>query len=86
VLGLVTPWELGGYAGSDAQNVRDAARAYKKRVVLLDWVRYSRGHGSWFQPDGCHLTFSGARAFARLFRHALPFAQPPPPTPSNTES
>ena len=59
-LGLVTPWELGGYAGSDAQNVRDAARAYKKRVVLLDWVRYSRGHGSWFQPDGCHLTFSGA--------------------------
>jgi hypothetical protein len=86
VLGLVTPWELGGYAGSDARVMRAAAQDYKKRVVLLDWVKFSRGHGSWFQPDGCHLTFAGARAFGRLFRKALPYAQSPPPTPPHIES
>jgi hypothetical protein len=85
-LGLVTPWELGGYAGSDARAVREAAKDYRRRVLLLDWVKFSRGHGSWFQPDGCHLTFTGARAFARLFRKALPYAQSPPPTPSDIES
>jgi hypothetical protein len=77
-LGLVTPWELGGYSGSDARTVRAAAKDYRKRIVLLDWVRFSRGHGGWFQPDGCHLTFAGAHAFARLFKKALPFAQPSP--------
>jgi hypothetical protein len=77
VLGLVTPWELGGYAGSDARAIRAAAKDYRKRIVLLDWVKFSRGHGSWFQPDGCHLTFAGARAFARLFKQALPLAAPP---------
>jgi hypothetical protein len=81
VLGLVTPRELGGGSGNDAANVRAAGRTYKKRVVVLDWVKYSRGHGSWFQPDGLHLTFSGARAFARLFKQALPYAQPPPAPP-----
>lgn len=79
VLGLVTPWELGGFAGHDATVMREAAKDYKKRVLLLDWVKFSRGHGSWFQPDGCHLTFPGAHAFARLFKKALPFAQPPAP-------
>jgi lysophospholipase L1-like esterase len=82
VLGLATPWELGGYAGKDARVMREAAKDYRKRIVLLDWVKFSRGHGRWFQPDGCHLTFAGARAFARLFKRALPFAQPPaPPAP-----
>ena len=76
VLGLVTPRELGGGSGSDAANCRAAAAAYSKRVVLLDWVKYSAGHGSWFQPDGLHLTYAGARAFARLFQKALPYAQP----------
>jgi hypothetical protein len=79
VLGLVTPRELGGGSGSDAVHCREAAAHYRKRVVLLDWVKYSAGHGSWFQPDGLHLTYSGARAFARLFKKALPFAQPKPP-------
>jgi hypothetical protein len=78
VLGLVTPWELGGYAGSDARVIRAAGAVYRKRITVLDWVKFSRGHGSWFQPDGCHLTFAGARAFARLFRQALPLAAPPP--------
>jgi hypothetical protein len=79
VLGLVTPRELGGGSGSDASNCRAAAAAYPKRIVLLDWVKYSAGHGSWFQPDGLHLTYAGARAFARLFKKALPYAQPSPP-------
>jgi hypothetical protein len=84
VLGLVTPRELGGGSGSDAVHCREAAAHYKKRIVLLDWVKYSRGHGSWFQPDGLHLTYSGARAFARLFKKALPFAQPQPDSPPAT--
>jgi hypothetical protein len=79
VLGLVTPLELGGRAGSDARAVRAAGAVYRRRVLVLDWVRYSRGHGHWFQPDGVHLTFAGARAFARLFRQALPRALPPAP-------
>jgi hypothetical protein len=78
VLGLVTPRELGGWSGSDATHMRQAASVYRRHVKLLDWVKYSRGHGSWFQPDGTHLTFSGAHAFARLFRKALPFAVGPP--------
>jgi hypothetical protein len=79
VLGLVTPRELGGGSGSDAANVRWAGDHFKKRVFVLDWVKYSRGHGSWFQPDGLHLTFAGARGLARLFKKALPYAQPQPP-------
>lgn len=73
-LGLVTPRELGGGESNDARVVRNAGRRYPKRVKVLDWVRYSAGHGSWFQPDGLHLTFSGARAFARLFAKLIPVA------------
>jgi hypothetical protein len=77
VLALVTPRELGGGSGGDARAMRSAAGDYRRRVLLLDWVRFSRGHGSWFQPDGCHLTWAGARAFTRLFRRALPLSAPP---------
>lgn len=75
VLGLVTPLELGGGTSSDADVVRAAVKRHPKRSVLLDWVAYSAGHGDWFQPDGLHLTFSGADAFARLLREALPYAK-----------
>jgi hypothetical protein len=78
VLGLVTPRELGGGSGKDARVVRAAGKEFKKRVVVLDWVKFSGGHGGWFQPDGVHLTHAGARAFAKLFKRALPYAQPPP--------
>jgi hypothetical protein len=71
ILGLVTPRESGGGAGHDAQLVRDFAHEHSKRVYLLDWVEYSAGHSSWFQPDGLHLTFDGADAMARLFRKPL---------------
>jgi len=75
VLGVVVPLELGGGTSSDADVVRAAAKRHPKRSVLLDWVAYSAGHGDWFQPDGLHLTFAGADAFARLLRQALPYAR-----------
>jgi hypothetical protein len=75
VLGLVVPLELGGGTSGDADAVRAAAKRHPKRSVLLDWVAYSAGHGDWFQPDGLHLTFAGADAFARLLRQALPYAK-----------
>ncbi len=82
VLVLVTPRELGGGAGSDAANVRAAGRAHPGRIRVLDWVRYAAGHGAWFQPDGLHLTFSGASAFAGFLRQVIPLGRPgPPPAP-----
>lgn len=75
VLALVTPRESGGGQSSDAANIRWAYRRFSKRVMLLDWVRYSRGRGSWFQPDGLHLTFAGAGAYTKLMGKALRFAE-----------
>jgi hypothetical protein len=75
VLALVTPRETGGGQSSDAENIRWAYREHSKRVMLLDWVRYARGHNSWFQPDGLHLTFSGAAAYTKLMGKALRFAE-----------
>jgi lysophospholipase L1-like esterase len=71
ILGLVTPREEGGGSGHDAELVRKEAHKHKHRTVLLDWVEYSAGHSSWFQPDGLHLTFDGADALARLFKKPL---------------
>jgi hypothetical protein len=79
VLGLLTPREVGGYGGSDAVNMRKVARQFPDRTVLLDWVTHTRGRGGWFQPDGIHLTFSGAAGFGRFLKTALPFADPPAP-------
>jgi hypothetical protein len=76
-LGLVTPRELGGGAGHDADLVRSQARKHENRIELLDWVQYSSGHSSWFQPDGLHLTFAGADAMASLFKKALKPLPPP---------
>lgn len=75
VLALMTPLESGGWSGSDARNIRWGFRQYPKRIILLDWVRYSRGKGKWFQPDGLHLTFSGAAAMARFAAKATPWAK-----------
>ena len=65
-LTLLNPAQAGGEIWLDASVVRDEGRWRHGQVHVLDWVRYSAGHGSWFQPDGLHLTFSGAAAFARL--------------------
>jgi hypothetical protein len=63
VLGLVTPREVFGHDTADATAMRRAAHRYRHRVLLLDWVRYSSGHGSWFGPDEVHLSLDGADAF-----------------------
>ncbi len=70
-LGLVTPRESGGGSSSDADIIRKEAEAHANRIVLLDWVKYSAGHSSWFQPDGLHLTFEGAEGFTDLMRKPL---------------
>ena len=76
-LGLVTPRELGGGQSNDANVIRNAGQRDPERVKVLDWVHFSAGHSSWFQPDGLHLTFSGAKAFARLLKKLIPLAAPP---------
>ena len=73
-LGLVTPRELGGGQSNDANVIRNAGQRDPQQVKVLDWVHYSAGHSSWFQPDGLHLTFSGAKAFARLLKKLIPLA------------
>jgi hypothetical protein len=73
-LGLVTPRELGGGESNDAKVIRNAGQRDPEHIKVLDWVHYSAGHSSWFQPDGLHLTFSGAKAFARLLKKLIPLA------------
>jgi hypothetical protein len=73
-LGLVTPRETGGGESNDANVIRNAGQRDPERVKVLDWVHYSAGHSNWFQPDGLHLTFSGAKAFARLLKKLIPLA------------
>jgi hypothetical protein len=77
-LGLVTPRELGGAESNDAQVIRNAGQRDPEQVKVLDWVHYSAGHDDWFQPDGLHLTFAGAKAFARLLKKLIPLAAPNP--------
>jgi hypothetical protein len=73
-LGLVVPLETGGRESNDAKVVRQAGRRDPEQVKVLDWPRYSRGHPGWFQPDHLHLTFAGARAYARLMGKLIPLA------------
>jgi hypothetical protein len=75
-LGLVTPRETGGGESKDAELIRNAGQRDPVHIKVLDWVHYSAGHSSWFQPDGLHLTFSGAKAFARLLKKLVPLASP----------
>lgn len=73
-LGLVTPARVG--SGSVAA-MRRAARRYPDRVVLIDWMRYSRGRGGVFAGDGLHVSDRGARLFAGFVRRRLePFFAP----------
>jgi hypothetical protein len=71
VLGLVTPREEGGHAGSDAAVVRAAGRRHHGRVLVLDWARYSAGRSGWFAGDGIHLGPAGAAGLGRLLGRGL---------------
>jgi hypothetical protein len=77
MLGIVVPRETGGGTSSDAYQVRMAGRRYPRRVKVLDWPRYSSGHGGWFSGDGLHMTPTGADAFARYVGKLRRFAAPP---------
>jgi hypothetical protein len=76
VLGLVTPRN---YAATAAA-MRRAAAAHPDRVVLIDWARYSAGHGSWFAGDGLHVGYAGAAAYAAFIRRASDPLMPPAPS------
>lgn len=76
VLVLVTPRELGGGGSSDAEHEREEGRRHPTRILVLDWVRYTRDRPGWFAPDGIHLGPGGARGLARFLRRALPYAAP----------
>ena len=85
-LGLVTPRETGGGESKDADVIRNAGQRDPVHIKVLDWVHYSAGHSSWFQPDGLHLTFSGAKAFARLLKKLIPLASPGPKRPKKPKT
>lgn len=76
-LGLVVPIELGGGESNDARVVRNAGRRDPEQIKVLNWPAYSSGHRNWFQPDHVHLTFAGARGYARLMGKLIPLAKPP---------
>lgn len=48
-----------------------AAAAHHPGLTVVDWNAYSRSHQDWFQPDGLHLTDSGATAMATLVHRSL---------------
>ena len=54
------------YAQVNAR-IRNAARRWRKSLVVADWNAYSRGK-PWFREDGLHLTVPGAMGLARLLR------------------
>ena len=42
-----------------------------KNVRLASWRVASHGHSGYFTPDGVHLTYAGAKVFAKIIRNAL---------------
>jgi hypothetical protein len=76
VLTLVTPREVGGHGGQDAQNEREVAKENPGRVYVLDWVRYTKNRASWFAPDGLHLNQPGIPGLANYVARALKYAAP----------
>jgi len=75
VLAIVTPRDPGG--SGDAKRIRAAGRAHPRRINVIDWVRFSRGHGNWFGGDGIHLTYTGVENYVRCIRRSLRFANGP---------
>jgi hypothetical protein len=67
-LGLMTHRTWAGKPAPDTAVIRRMAHRYRKRTVLMDWVRYSKPHRSWFESggydDGLHPNKFGSRKFA----------------------
>jgi hypothetical protein len=81
LLGLVTPREVPSMSTGDARTMRAAARRWRKRIVLVDWARYSKRRPRLTYSDGIHLAPAGQKAFAKLLKAKLPLALPPQPSP-----
>jgi hypothetical protein len=84
VLGLITAYnaDTGHPPAPDTDVLFKAARQYRHRIFVLDWVRYSRSHhaadptpGAWFLPDLFHPNYAGADAYAQFLATALPLAK-----------
>jgi hypothetical protein len=84
VLGLVTEYnaDTGHPPAPDTDVLFKSRKQYKHRILVLDWVAYSRAHhkaepkpGAWFLPDLFHPNFTGADAYAQFLAGALPFAR-----------
>src|SRR3954451_19087625 len=84
VLGLVTEYnaDTGHPPAPDTDMLFKAARQYRHRIFVLDWVSYSRSHhkaepvpGAWFLPDLYHPNYTGADAYAQFLATALPLAK-----------
>jgi hypothetical protein len=84
VLGLVTEYnaDTGHPPAPDTDVLFKARKQYRHRILMLDWVAYSRAHhkaepkpGAWFLPDLFHPNFTGADAYAQFLAQALPYAK-----------
>ena len=84
VLGLVTEYnaDTGRPPAPDTDVLFQARKRYPHRIVVLDWVKFSRRHhaaepkaGAWFLPDLYHPNYTGAAAYAQFLSRALPLAR-----------
>lgn len=51
------------WQAANNRRLRDCASRFG-RARLIDWYRYSSGHGAWFYSDGYHLTPTGRAKYA----------------------
>jgi hypothetical protein len=74
-LGLATHRTWFGKPGPDTKVIRQMAHRYRKRIKLIDWVRYAAPHPEWFDnhgyDDGLHTNDVGARRFAAFIADAV---------------
>ena len=84
VVGLITEYNAntGKAAAPDTRELFAARKRYPHRIVVLDWISYSRPHhfadpapDAWFLPDLFHPNFAGAVAYAQFLSGALPLAR-----------
>jgi hypothetical protein len=66
LLGLVIPRR----SPVTEASMRAAARRHPARVLLIDWVSFSAGHGGWFAGDGLHVTPAAGRIYAGFIARA----------------
>jgi len=56
---------------ADINHAIYAAEPKWPMLTVLDWNHSSASHGSWFGPDGIHMTGSGAVGFATYIHRSL---------------